>query len=387
MQLYFDWASDLNVTLMQRFLKSQAQGTKLQNNFSRNPFKNWERWWELYEDARAQISRLIHSRSAGNVVLTQGTMAGLVQILDVLTRDPNRRLSPGDTILATDCEFPPLYRQLYPDLDLRIAKIGRCSGKQICARLVNALAKSNRPVKAVFLSHVLYRNGTEVPLQAAISAIHKKSSSIIVIVDGAQAVGHVNVDVSKIGADFYVGDFHKWVQGPNFTGFIHCLSEASVEMLAKHATHPMAFVRTLGIETHLCSKFGPLAFAVAAIPPALRGFLKDEFILNSFDLARDLESRIVGSKVFSNSLRILAPKDFRTGIIALQLEPQQRCLRQRLFERHGMLVSEQWPKIVRGLKTKIDSPGFLRISCSDNWNTKREIDKLFEALRKEWKRK
>ena len=389
MQDYFDWASDLNVACIQRFLKSQEQGIKLQKNFSRNPFKNEERFWDIFENARAQISQLVHSRSVGHIVLTQGTMAGLVYILDSLTRDSCRQLKPGDTVLATDCEIPQLYGQLYPVFGLQIAKIGRCSGKQVRNRLVNALEGSNRPVKAVFLSHVLYRNGTKLPLQAIVAAIREMSPDTIVVIDGAQAVGHVNVNVSQVGADFYVGDFHKWIQGPNNTGFIHCRSKARLEMLAKHATHPMAFPRTLGlgIEIDLCSKCGPLLPATAAIPSALKGFLAGEFITDSFDLAEYLESKIVESKIFSTSLRILAPQDLRTGIIALPLEPRQRDLRQRLFERHGMLVSEKWPKIVRGLKTKIHSQGFLRISCSDNWNTKREIDKLFETLRKEWRKK
>jgi selenocysteine lyase/cysteine desulfurase len=55
---------------------------------------------------------------------------------------------------------------------------------------------------------------------AAITRRHRGIS----VIDGAQAVGQVPVDVGAIAADFYVGSCHKWLLGPSGVGYIHVRS-------------------------------------------------------------------------------------------------------------------------------------------------------------------
>jgi selenocysteine lyase/cysteine desulfurase len=61
---------------------------------------------------------------------------------------------------------------------------------------------------------------------ADIAALAKKRG-ILCVVDGAQAIGGIEVDVKKLGCDAYVGTGHKWLMGPKGTGFLYISKEAS----------------------------------------------------------------------------------------------------------------------------------------------------------------
>lgn len=382
---YFDWAGDLYVPCMLRFRKKCARGARLQDYYSCDPLGNWERAWRICERSRLMVSRLIHAMETDRVVLTQGTTEGFIRVMDSLVRDRNTPFSVGDTIVTTDGEFPPFYQQLCCDFDVAVAHVANCRSQQeIREAILTTIANSARPIRFVFLSHVFYRTGTHLPLEMIVPQVRRICPDAIILVDGAQAVGQVTVDVTTVGADYYIGDFHKWVQGPNFTGFVWCRDDVAVERLARYATHPMAFARSFGVEGLLCSKFGPLPAPLAGLPAALKGFLSGDYVLGSFKLATYLRQRIMTEWASDNKACLLAPEKLGTGIVSLVLGQNQRGLRQRLFDKHGLLVSEQWPQIPVTVKKQIACPGFVRISCSDQWNTREEVDHLYEALCQEW---
>ncbi|HID28400.1 MAG TPA: aminotransferase class V-fold PLP-dependent enzyme [Desulfobacterales bacterium] len=382
---YFEWASDLYVPCMKRFQEAQERGIDVQNTYTLDPKENWNRLWEYCEAARCSICRLIGARQEEKIVLTQGTMDGLLRVFDALMRDPARPLLPGDTVVTSDCEFAPIYPQFYPLFDMRIAKIHGCRTEdELLRAILGALATADGPVKLLLLSHVLYREGVRLPLEVIIPAVRNIAPDTTIVIDGAQALGQIHVDMMELNVDFYVGDFHKWIQGPNFTGFIHCRDNRHLQSLLQYTVHPMAFARSFGIEGKLCSKFGPLPFAFAGLPTAIQDFLTGDLKVDSFQLTDRLRSRISESALFSKALEFLAPDALRTGMIALPIEPSQAGLRWRLFKNYGVLVSEHNPEIVNGLKRQIYAPRFIRISCSDNWNTEEEVDYLFEILGKEW---
>jgi isopenicillin-N epimerase len=48
-----------------------------------------------------------------------------------------------------------------------------------------------------------------------------RSHGLPVLIDGAHVPGHFDLDITALGADFYVGNLHKWIAGPRGTGFLH----------------------------------------------------------------------------------------------------------------------------------------------------------------------
>jgi isopenicillin-N epimerase len=92
-------------------------------------------------------------------------------------------------------------------------------GPEITApELESAVTSAFSPAtKLLVVSHVVTGTGTILPVAAIASAARKKG--IVVVVDGAHAVGALPLQLEAIGADFYGGNFHKWFMGPRGTAF------------------------------------------------------------------------------------------------------------------------------------------------------------------------
>ncbi|OGQ99005.1 MAG: hypothetical protein A2505_11085 [Deltaproteobacteria bacterium RIFOXYD12_FULL_55_16] len=386
MTAYFDWGSDLNVAQAERFYSAEEEGLSVQASFTSRPYYNWELMWKFMAEARQSIAKLINAKTASRVVLTQGTMEGMMRVFNVLLFDSQRFLAPGDAIATTDMEISATYRQLYPTFNLCVAKISEGTNEDEMAQIViQEIRHAERPIKAFFLSHVAYCDGRKLPVETLIPAIREHFPDIKIIVDGAQAVGNVRVNIQKFEPDFYLFDFHKWIQGPNFTGAIHCRDEATTLLMVKHATHPMAFDRSFDIEATLCSKYGPLPGSCAALPAAIDGFLSGVLTQESFTLASELRTMIRENGTFRTVLKYILPESIATSIVTLPLSEKQRGIRKRLLDKDGIHVAEHWPSIPPQLQRRVPTGGFVRISCSDNWNTRTEVEYLFDALLKDWK--
>jgi L-cysteine/cystine lyase len=161
--------------------------------------------------------------SAGSIALTENVTAGCNIALWGLN------WQPGDRILVSDCEHPGV-----------IASI-----KEICRRFqvsidffpLLATLNSGDPVEVVtnhlqfqtrlvVLSHVLWNTGQVLPLAKIAAAIHQYSQAtdrIYILVDAAQSVGLLPLNLGELGIDFYAFTGHKWWCGPEGVGglYIH----------------------------------------------------------------------------------------------------------------------------------------------------------------------
>jgi selenocysteine lyase/cysteine desulfurase len=60
--------------------------------------------------------------------------------------------------------------------------------------------------------------GIILPVKELIHECHKRG--ILVMIDGAHCPGHIDIDMADVGADFYVGDLHKWLFNPRGSAFL-----------------------------------------------------------------------------------------------------------------------------------------------------------------------
>ena len=126
----------------------------------------------------------------------------------------------GDRVVTTTLEHPggllPLYllHQRF-GVEVDFAEIGR-GGRE---ETLEAMAKAIRPgTKLVMLSHVAWGTGAILPLREISELAH--AAGALVLVDGAQSVGSIPVDMHAEGADFYAFSGQKWLCGPEGTGGI-----------------------------------------------------------------------------------------------------------------------------------------------------------------------
>lgn len=173
-------------------------------------------WYrEQLANAREKIARLLSAKSGGE------------GIADTLAFVPNSTtayrlvvsaldLHRGDVVVTSDQEHRST-RQTLDSLRQRgieLVIIPLSSEGSFLTRLDDVCKK--RTVKLITVSHVAHTDGRILPLHQ-IGEIAVRRNAILTI-DGAQAVGHIPVDLSALDVDFYFFSGHKWCAGPMGTG-------------------------------------------------------------------------------------------------------------------------------------------------------------------------
>jgi selenocysteine lyase/cysteine desulfurase len=88
------------------------------------------------------------------------------------------------------------------------------------AELIELVQRAFTPrTRVLYLSHVITGSGAIVPVKEICA--EARSRGILTVIDGAQALGHIPVDVRDIGCDAYVACFHKWLLAPAGNGCLY----------------------------------------------------------------------------------------------------------------------------------------------------------------------
>jgi cysteine desulfurase/selenocysteine lyase len=175
-----------------------------------------ERATRAYEGTRATVQRLINAASTREVVFTKGTTDGINLVAQSWART---FLKPGDEILVTWMEH---HSNIVPwqlvcqqtGAVLKVAPITDAGELDLDAYRA-LLGPRTRLVSVVHVSNAL---GTVNPVAELVGAA--RSAGAVTVVDGAQAVPHLPVDVQAIGCDFYVFSSHK-MYGPTGVGVLY----------------------------------------------------------------------------------------------------------------------------------------------------------------------
>jgi isopenicillin-N epimerase len=186
---------------------------------------DWISGYGPFTVLRGKLAALMHA-SAEEISLLENATTGMDLVANGLD------LSPGDEILGTDQEHPggrhgwdlkakrfkTVYRQvamprppLHPD--------------EIVVAFLNAFTSRT---KVLAVPHVVSSFGTVLPVKELCA--QARSRGIFTIIDGAQALGHVAVDVQEIGCDAYYSSMHKWLCAPAGNGVLYIRKERAREI-------------------------------------------------------------------------------------------------------------------------------------------------------------
>lgn len=145
---------------------------------------------------------------------------------------------PGDQILMTDCEHPGIIATIQ-ELQRRFGiEPVVCPVRETLnqgdpvARIAAALTPKTR---LVVLSHILWNTGQVLSLEAIVQACHRYTAAesvVRVLVDAAQSVGVLPLDLAATDVDFYAFTGHKWWCGPEGVGGLY------VSPAAREDLHP-----------------------------------------------------------------------------------------------------------------------------------------------------
>jgi cysteine desulfurase/selenocysteine lyase len=168
-----------------------------------------------YEAARGKLATFINAPSADEVVLGSGTTEAINLVAQSYGRP---RLREGDEILVTALEHHSdivPWQMLCQQTGARlvVAPIDD-RGDVPLAELEQCLSARTRIVAVAHISNAL---GTVLPVAEIARLAHDRGA--VVLVDGAQAVPHVAVDVQALGVDFYTFSGHK-LYGPTGVGVL-----------------------------------------------------------------------------------------------------------------------------------------------------------------------
>jgi cysteine desulfurase / selenocysteine lyase len=175
-----------------------------------------ERATNAYEGTRAKAAGFINAPDEKSIVLTTGTTDGINLVAQTYGR---MVLEPGDEVLITWLEH---HSNIVPwqilceqtGARLRVAPINEAGEIEIIEyeRLLSP------KTRIVAVSHISNALGTINPVARMIEAAHAHGAAVLI--DGAQAVPHLVVDVRALDCDFYVFSSHKMF-GPTGTGVLY----------------------------------------------------------------------------------------------------------------------------------------------------------------------
>lgn len=172
-----------------------------------------ERATRGYEESRKTIASFIHAEEPNEVIFTSGTTEGL-NFLAVGLVEPI--LAKGDIILTTKLEH---HSNLVPWQELshrtgaELVFMPLTADYQVDVGVLNQLDVDK--IKVITIQHVSNILGVEQPIKELTKWAHQHD--ILVIVDGAQAVPHMSVNVQELGVDAYCFSGHK-LYGPTGVG-------------------------------------------------------------------------------------------------------------------------------------------------------------------------
>jgi len=186
-------------------------------NIHRGVYELSERSTQAYDDARAKVAKLINAASPRECIFVRNTTEGINLVASSWGRS---NLGEGDEIVLSILEHhsnivPWQIMAAERGASLRFIDIDD-DGRLKLEQLDEFLASGR--VKMVAITHVSNSLGTINPVKPIAAKAH--AAGALVLIDGAQSVPHMPVDVQEIGADFLAFSGHKML-GPMGVGVLY----------------------------------------------------------------------------------------------------------------------------------------------------------------------
>ncbi|WP_101775787.1 cysteine desulfurase [Pasteurella oralis] len=174
-----------------------------------------EKQTALYEQAREQVKKLVNAESSSAIIWTSGT----TQAINLVAQGLAAQFTTQDEIIISEADHHASFvtwHQIAQKCGAKLRILPLTEQWLIDeTALLNALNSHTKLVALNFVSNV---TGTQQPIQKLIQLIRQHSRALV-LVDAAQAISHIKIDLATLDADFLAFSAHK-LYGPNGLGVL-----------------------------------------------------------------------------------------------------------------------------------------------------------------------
>ena len=337
-----------------------------------------ERATEAYERSRTSIACLLNAADAREIVFVRGTTEAINLVAHGFA---NARVREGDEVLLTVMEH---HSNIVPWQML-------CERNRARLRVVPATDEGELRLdelddlvgprtRLVAVTHVSNALGTVNPIGEIVALAHARG--VPVLVDGAQAAGHLSVDVQALGCDFYAFSGHK-IYGPTGIGVLYA-SSAMIDVMSPYQgggdmIRSVRFERTTYREAPHRFEAGTPHIAGAVGLAAAVEFL--ERVGRSQVEAHERELLAYGTEALSTvpGVRLIGNAPRKTGILSFVVDGVHPHDIATVLDRSGVAI-RGGDHCCQPLMERLGVPGTVRASLAV-YNTREDIDTLVAALR------
>lgn len=331
-----------------------------------------------YEKARRTIQEHLNAAHEHEIIFTKGTTDGI----NLIAESFGKLLTDGDEILITEMEHHSNivpWQMLVERKGLTLRYIPMTDLGELDFSQLETLI--NEKTRLIAITHISNALGTINPIEDIIKKGHAVGAKVLI--DAAQSLQHMKIDVQQLDCDFLVFSGHK-VFGPTGVGILYGKEKLLNEMPPYQGGGDMIKTVSMSGTTYneLPHKFeagtpniiGGIGLGVAI--EWLSGFNFEDIQQHETDLleyATDALSKIDGIKIYGEA-------ENKSSVISFLIEGTHPYDIGTLLNQQGIAV-RTGHHCTQPIMEFFDIPGTIRASFSF-YNTKEEIDQFIKALEK-----
>ncbi|HYY86502.1 MAG TPA: cysteine desulfurase [Nitrososphaeraceae archaeon] len=354
--------------------------TNYNSNIHRAVYQLAEEATALYEQSREKIANFINVRPE-EIIFTRNTTESINLIAHSWART---NLKKDDGIAISELEHHSNivpWQILAQEIGTRLEYVGiDDNGFLDLERLIDLI--SSKKVKLVSLSHMSNVLGTIVPIERIIKIAHE--NDIPVLVDGAQSVPHMPVDVKKMDCDFLVFSAHKML-GPTGVGVLYAKKEFLEKMRPFMGGGDMIkevfkFHTNYNEVPYKFEAGTPNIADVVGFGAAI-DYLRKIGMENVRKHEIDMTEYALESILPMKYVTVYGPRDpnYRGGVISFNIADIHPHDLATIMNDHGIAI-RSGHHCAQVLMQRLDVPATSRASFYI-YNTKEEIDKFVNAIK------
>ncbi len=330
-----------------------------------------------YEEAREKLRGFINAPKLEEVIFTEGTTESINIVASCFGRNS---LNKGDEVIISAMEH---HSNIVPwqmicderEAVLKVIPINN-KGELLMDEYKKLLSDKTKLVAVIHISNTL---GTINPVKEIIDLAHQNGA--LVLLDGAQAVPHIKVDVQDLGCDFYAFSGHKMF-GPTGVGILYGKSGYLNDMPPYQGGGDMIKEVTFEKTTYNCLPHKFEAGTPNIVGGIGLGVAVDYMQEVGVDLIHNREEELLAyatEKIIKlEGVRIIGEAEHKAGVLSFVIEGAHPFDVGTLLDQLGVAV-RTGHHCTQPLMDIFKIPGTIRASFAF-YNTKEEVDKLISGL-------